>query len=183
MSTIFFPRTSLQLCIVCHGTNCDRWKIVELNSLHFYCFHAILISVSVARHDLKIHKKIRQNCGFSLKNILVDVSLSKSELISFFQKGNDLRPNSVLEITLPLFESFIFTRLKKFFQKFREMIEIYKKYLEFIYGQFWILYVLICWNELCNSFLDRLFSVNFDKKFCKQTFGVCLILGRSLVWF
>ena len=107
---IFFPRTSLQLCIVCHGTSCIRWKI----RCTFYCFHAILISVSV---DLKIHqKKIRQKyCGFSLlKNILVDVSLSKSELISFSKKGMIYAPNSVLEITHPLFESFIFGRLKIF---------------------------------------------------------------------
>ena len=86
---IFFPRTSLQLCIVCHGTSCcDRWKIIEIISLHLFCIHAISISVSVAGHVLNIHKKYFRIVGFPpWKNILVDVSLSKSELISFSKKG------------------------------------------------------------------------------------------------
>ena len=63
--TYFFPRTSLQLCIVCHGTSCcDRWKIIEIISLHLFCIHAISISVSVAGHVLNIHKKIFRIVGF-----------------------------------------------------------------------------------------------------------------------
>lgn len=63
--TYFFPRTSLQLCIVCHGTSCcDRWKIIEIISLHLFCIHAISISVSVAGHVLNIHKKNFRIVGF-----------------------------------------------------------------------------------------------------------------------